>query len=49
LELQDHAGAVVSTGMIARGLFVKASTLNISNYSTANPLTTPFKVITLVE
>jgi Flp pilus assembly protein TadG len=49
IELQDHGGGVAATGMIARGLFVKASTLNVSNYSTANPLTTPFKRITLVQ
>ncbi len=49
IELQDHGGGVEATGLIARGLYVKASTLNIANYSSANPITSPFKVITLVQ
>lgn len=49
VELQDHAGAVYATGLISRGLFVKASDLIVSGYSNSNPITTPFKVITLVE
>jgi hypothetical protein len=49
VELQDHAGAVYATGLIADGLFVKASDLILSGYSQSNPTTTPFKVITLVE
>lgn len=49
IELQDHGGGVEATGLIARGLYVKASTLNIANYSSANPNTSPFKVITLVQ
>ena len=49
VELQDNAGAVYATGLISDGLFVKASDLYINNYSQANPTTTPFKVITLVE
>ncbi|WP_348262792.1 Tad domain-containing protein [Telmatobacter sp. DSM 110680] len=49
VELQDNAGAVYATGLIADGLFVKASDLYINNYSPANPTTTPFTVITLVE
>jgi len=51
LEIQDTAGGGVNaTGLVARGLFAKGNgTLYISNYSASNPITTPFKVITLVE
>ena len=49
LELQDNGGAAEATGLIGKGLYVKASTLNIPNYSTANPTTSPFTVITLVQ
>jgi hypothetical protein len=49
LELQDNGGAAEATGMIARGLYVKASTLNVPSYSSANSTTSPFKVITLVQ
>jgi hypothetical protein len=47
--LQDNGGGVKASGIIADQLFVKASTLHIPSYSAANPTTTPFKQITLVE
>ncbi len=49
VELQDHAGSVYATGLVSRGLFVKASDLVINSYSPSNPITTPFKLVTLVE
>lgn len=49
VELQDQAGAVYATGLIAKGLFNKTSNLIVNNYSQYNPTTTPFKLITLVE
>jgi len=49
VELQDHAGGVYATGLVSKGLFVKASDLYITGYSASNPITTPFKVVTLVE
>jgi len=49
VELQDHAGAVYATGLIAKGLFNKASDLIINSYSDYNPITTPFKQISLVQ
>jgi hypothetical protein len=47
--LQDHGGGVTAAGVICDKLFVKASTFSIPGYSAANPNTTPFKQITLVE
>lgn len=49
VELQDQAGAVYATGLIAKGLYNKTSNVYINNYSQYNPTTTPFKLITLVE
>lgn len=49
VELQDQAGAVYATGLIAKGLYNKTSNLIINNYSQYNPTTTPFTLVTLVE
>jgi hypothetical protein len=49
VELQDAAGGVYASGLIAKGLYNKTSGLYISGYSQYNKLTTPFKLITLVE
>lgn len=47
--LQDHGGGVTAAGVICDKMFVKSSTFSIPSYSAANPFTTPFKQITLVE
>lgn len=50
LEIQDGGGGVAATGVEAAGLYAKGSgTLNISGYTAANPVTSPFKLITLVD
>jgi hypothetical protein len=50
LEIQDGGGGVVASGVIAGGLYAKGSgTLNIPNYTSANPSTSPFKLVSLVE
>ena len=49
VELQDQAGAVYATGLIAKGLYNKTSNVVINSYSQYNPNTTPFKLITLVQ
>ena len=49
VELQDHAGSVYATGLIADGLFVTASDLILNGYSQANPTTSPFRTVTLLE
>jgi Putative Flp pilus-assembly TadE/G-like len=51
LEIQDGGGAIRNaTGVIAACLYAKGSgSLNINSYSAANPTTTPFKLVTLVE
>jgi Flp pilus assembly protein TadG len=50
LEIQDGGGGVSATGVIAAGLYAKGSgTLNINGYSKANPTTTPFRTVTMME
>ena len=49
VELQDAAGGVYATGLIAKGLYNKTSGMYIVGYSQSNPNTTPFKLITLVQ
>ena len=50
LEIQDGGGGVAATGVEAAGLYAKGSgTLNISGYTNANPNTSPFKLVTMVE
>jgi hypothetical protein len=49
VELQDNAGGVYATGIIARGLFNKTSSLVLRGYSQSNQYSTPFRVVTLVE
>lgn len=48
VTLHDQGGAVNATNLIVGSIFVN-STVNLTNYSAFNPITTPFKVITLVE
>ncbi|MDR3739537.1 MAG: Tad domain-containing protein [Terracidiphilus sp.] len=47
--LQDNGGGVTATGVIAATMFIKTSTLTIPNYSDANPTTTPFRKLTMLE
>ena len=50
IELQDAGGGAEATGVISKGLYTKGSaTLNIPNYTTAHPTTSPFDLITLVQ
>lgn len=48
VDLHDQGGAVNATVLVVGQAYVNG-TVNLSNYSTYNPVTTPFKVITLVE
>lgn len=48
VTLHDQGGAVNATDLIVGSIYVNG-TVNLSNYSTYNPITTPFKQITLVE
>jgi Putative Flp pilus-assembly TadE/G-like len=47
--LQDNGGGVTASGVVANTMFVKSSSLTIPNYSAANPTSTPFRVVSLVE
>lgn len=51
LEIQDGGGAIRNaTGVIAACLFAKGSgSLNVNSYNQANPSTTPFKLVAMVE
>ena len=48
VTLHDQGGAVTATDLVVGSIYVNGK-VNLSNYSTFNPITTPFKVITLVE
>ena len=48
VTLHDQGGAVNATNLIVGSIYVNG-TVNLSSYSTYNPITTPFKQITLVE
>ena len=48
VDLHDQGGAVTATNLIVGDAYVNG-TINLSNYSTYNPITSPFKQITLVE
>lgn len=48
VNLHDQGGAVNATNLIVGQIYVNG-TINLTNYSTYNPITTPFKHITLVE
>ena len=48
VDLHDQGGAVTATNMIVGDIYVNGK-INLSNYSTYNPITTPFLQITLVE
>lgn len=50
LFLNDNGGgASMTTDLIVGTLYDKASSLSITNYSAANPTTTPLKAVSLVE
>ncbi len=46
---QDNGGGVTATGIVANTEKLKASSLTLPNYSSANPYTTPLREIILVE
>jgi Flp pilus assembly protein TadG len=48
VDLHDQGGAVNATELIVGQVYING-TINLSNYSTYNPVTTPFKHISLVE
>jgi hypothetical protein len=48
VTLHDQGGAVNATNLIVGDIYVNG-TINLTNYSNYNPITTPFKQITLVE
>ena len=47
--MHDAGGGVKATGVIAASMNIKSSQLSILNYSSANPLTSPLRYITMVE
>jgi hypothetical protein len=47
--LQDHGGGTTTTGIVAKSMFDKASTITIPSYDAAHPTTTENRVVTLVE
>jgi Flp pilus assembly protein TadG len=47
--LQDNGGGVTATGVITSTMFLKSSSITIPNYSNANPTTTPFRQLTMIE
>jgi len=47
--LQDNGGGVTASGVIADTMYIKSSTFSIPNYSNANPTSTPFRVLTMLE
>jgi Flp pilus assembly protein TadG len=48
VTLHDQGGSVNATNLIVGDIYVNG-TINLTNYSTLNPITTPFLQITLVE
>ena len=48
VDLHDQGGAVNATDLIVGQMYING-TINLTNYSTYNPNTTPFRHITLVE
>jgi hypothetical protein len=48
VTLHDQGGSVNATNLIVGDIYVNG-TINLTNYSTLNPTTTPFLQITLVE
>jgi Flp pilus assembly protein TadG len=48
VDLHDQGGAVNATNLIVGQMYING-TINLTNYSTYNPNTTPFRHITLVE
>jgi Putative Flp pilus-assembly TadE/G-like len=49
VELQDQAGGIYATGVIADSLFDKTSNLVVDGYTTMNPNTSPYRIVTMVE
>ncbi|MGA8671071.1 MAG: hypothetical protein WB679_14405 [Terracidiphilus sp.] len=47
---QDNGGGTVVSGVIAYQIYLKASTMDLTNsYNSANPTTTPLSKVALVE
>ena len=47
---QDNGGGTVVAGVVAYQIYLKASTMDITNsYNAANPTTTPLTKVSLVE
>ncbi|MGB0122799.1 MAG: pilus assembly protein TadG-related protein [Silvibacterium sp.] len=49
LSLHDHGGGVTATGIVAANLSVLSGVVSLPSYNAANPLTTPLRVVSLVE
>ena len=47
--MHDAGGGVKATGIIAATMNIKSSSLAILNYSSANPNTSPLRLVTMVE
>jgi hypothetical protein len=47
--MHDGGGGVKATGIIAASMNIKSSSLDIINYSSENPNTSPLKLVTMVE
>lgn len=47
--MHDAGGGVKATGIIAASMNIQSSSLSILNYSSANPNTSPLRLITMVE
>lgn len=48
VNLHDQGGAVNATDLLVNQVYING-TVNLANYSTYNPTTSPFRVITLVQ
>ena len=49
VDLHDNGGGVTATGIIAKSMSIKSSSITIPSYSAAHPLTTPLRAVTMVE
>lgn len=47
--LQDHGGGITATGIVAKSMYDKASTITIHSYDVAHPTTTKNRILALVE
>jgi len=49
VTLHDSGGGIVATGIVAKTMYDKTTTIRIPSYDKAHPSTTPNRVVTLVE